>query len=635
MSRVKICAGAGLLLAAAILLAAYVYGFTVPRQDRLYLTPTYGDAAGWDIYCLEGGAERALDLAGAQGYDGVVYLRRTIPASWAGEGYTQMRLRAEQPQSVFVDGRLVYTNAPEAAAALPVVFPVQDPADNAFFFIPVFSLRPEWAGGTLTIATARAGGAEQLGLMANLTSEDTEFAIAAAITGSQLIPAVFFGMLGILLLAVYLYGLLHGGGDAGLLVLCAAALTQMLFYLSGARYGSQLYLSSFYQPLFLLLPMLYTALQMKRWRQVFLPLLLGCWGVYAAVFVLSRTLFPAIPFWAQDLAPYFVFLPMLGLVVLGAQERRAGNPFFHRLLPWLYGALGALLGLLALSAVLGPLGSARADGFLSFLGSIKLTFQYAFTEFTPERLLYLVSTLLLFALFLVTVLRQLEHSLKTAEDARVLALKNELILENLHSVEQSSRALAVHQHDELHHLRAVSQICRETAPEAAAYVDSMMGELAAVPALSFTDNTLVNAVLTVQAGKARALGVDLQAEAILPASLALPDKDVCAVLMNLIENAVEAAARAGGEAGRRVRVRLTAEDAFLQIFIQNTLPEEFDLEAFRVSQKSTKRDTTAHGLGMKSVRAILSRYEGELRYSLRDGALLLQTVMRMGENAGG
>ena len=630
MKHIKLFAGAAVLLLAAVLLASHLYGFTTPKIERLYLVPTYGDAAGWDIHCVEDGAERVLDLAGAQGYDGVVYLRRTIPADWVEQGYRQMLLFPERLYRVFVDGQLVYTNA-RGADSLPAVFPEYPSYDNPVLDSPSLGLSSQWAGKTLTIATIKPADTEQLGLGAILTSEDVEYAFAAAITAGQLIPAVFFGMLGILLLAVFGYGLLHTNADGGLLILAAAALTQMLLYLGTVGYGPVFYGPLLFQPLFLLLPMLYTALQMKQHRRTFLWLLVSCWGVYAAVLVLSRTLLPTMPIWAQNLAPYFICLPMLGLLFFGRKERRTGNAFFRGLLPWVYIGLGALLGLFLLYAVLPFHSNGVTNGFTILLRMMNLYFVNAVTAAKPVPLLYFMNTMLLFALFIITVLRQVESSLKAAEDVRVLELRNDLVMENLQIVEQSSQALAVHQHDELHHLRTLSQLCREAAPEAAAYADSVVSELATVPPLCFTENTLVNAILTVQAGKARALGVDFHAEAILPPVLSIPDKDVCAVLMNLMENAVEAAAWSGEEAGRRVRVGLSIEDGFLQITIENTLPEDFELEAFRVSQKSTKRDGAAHGLGMKSVRVILSRYEGELRYSLRDGALLLQTVMRMGE----
>ena len=211
-----------------------------------------------------------------------------------------------------------------------------------------------------------------------------------------------------------------------------------------------------------------------------------------------------------------------------------------------------------------------------------------------------------------------------------LRFQSSLMEQSLKSSQRTNEALAVARHDELHHLRTLAALCREQPERAAEYASSLVSDIEAIPTMRFTENRLVNAILTVQSDAAARAGVSFEAKAKLPEHLPLPEQDVSTVLMNLTENALEAAKNTPEEKKRSVTVSLEIEDGMLLVTISNSLPLGFDKNTFRSRLSSTtKQDNELHGYGIRSVRSVVARFGGELRYSVNEDILTVNTAMEL------
>ncbi len=608
-----------------ILLASYLYSFTITDREAIYLTPgvLYG-AEGWEIFTLENGERTALDTSEVRDSKGTVYLERVIEADWFTYGCSRVKLSGNRFTSIFVDGALVFTNCPAAGAVIPVSFPHESEKPEVISN-PQFTLDSAWIGMTLTVATSVRS--ERAGMPTFIiTSDDVEVAQSNAFSNQRIIPATLFSVIGFLLLGLFAYSLIMRQTDFGLLLLSAAAFMQMFSaMLIVDENALALPLQPLFSHCFLLFPMLYIALRMKKNRRAYLTTLLCCWGISFALIAFSYWL--PVPLWLLTLAPYLLLIPMAALFPIGISEKRSGNNAMRSFMPWLFTAAGLLGVLLLLSFLVTALIPEREGLFKWF---INVSF-YTVLDGIPIFLLQGFSTTLLVLIFITALIGQIRQGIQSAEDAKLLTLKNDLILENLHALENTSKALAVARHDELFHLHTISKLYRESPEQAAAYADSLTAELTNIPPVGFyTGNRIINTILTVQAGKAAANSVDYRAEAIVPESLPIPDKDICTVLMNLIDNAITAASKAAPEKPRTVSVRLFVEESYLLIVIENTLPADFNPEAFRETlEKKARSAADSHGFGLISARTTLARYGGELRFSIRGDELVLQTAMRL------
>ena len=75
--------------------------------------------------------------------------------------------------------------------------------------------------------------------------------------------------------------------------------------------------------------------------------------------------------------------------------------------------------------------------------------------------------------------------------------------------------------------------------------------------------------------RAEAAGVAFRASAQVPPELPLPEEDVCTLLMNMLDNAVEGASLAQGEGERYIRFHVKAAGGFMAVLCENTFDGEW------------------------------------------------------------
>ena len=85
-----------------------------------------------------------------------------------------------------------------------------------------------------------------------------------------------------------------------------------------------------------------------------------------------------------------------------------------------------------------------------------------------------------------------------------------------------------------------------------------------------TGNYAMDAILQDAAKNAKRLGAAFTAEALVPKELPLPYQDLCPLLMNLLDNALEACAQVEDPAKRFVRFRAAMQQGFLAIKCENS-----------------------------------------------------------------
>lgn len=111
-----------------------------------------------------------------------------------------------------------------------------------------------------------------------------------------------------------------------------------------------------------------------------------------------------------------------------------------------------------------------------------------------------------------------------------------------------------------HHFSVIKELVRDgNAGEAEKYIDSLGEKLEGTEQRTYTANPIVNAVLSRLLEKAERCGAEVQAAVNIPKDLPFDAADVCAVLSNLVENAVNACCLA--EAGER-KLRIAADGRF-------------------------------------------------------------------------
>lgn len=487
----------------------------------------------------------------------------------------------------------------------------------------VFMLPQDFTGKTLTLEMTKAAGERLPSLF--ITDYGIIEETVKASTAKSTLPATAFGVVSLLALGLFFYSLTKGNCAWPVLLLGFAALSQTFYFHAENRvggtlppefYGLGLYLS---RAVLFALPSFFLLLHMKKCRKLFWP-----FAVFPALlyFVAAgfQTVVPAFSMIGPRMGEVF-YVTTAALVVCSILEYRDENPVFRLFLPGLaLSAAGAGAACL-LSRLCG-------GGLLSYM-------QWLIAEITrhrPDLPLYWWNTLLLLLCFLVSILSLL-HSMAAREaQMQALSARESMAQEQLAVVQESDESLRRMRHETVNHYTVLQKLSQAGAWDSLEqYLEDLLAGVEAVPVMTYVAHPAINAVLTTILARAQKLGIKAEHEVSAPETLPFPDTELCTVLMNLLQNALDANALAPEGAEKWLRVSIHIRGVHLYIGVENPrfAPVKYDEETGLCH--TTKADRAVHGYGLKSVQAIARKYQSELLLEFPDGLFSASTALQIPE----
>ena len=349
-----------------------------------------------------------------------------------------------------------------------------------------------------------------------------------------------------------------------------------------------------------------------------------------------------------------LLLPVLAAALLTVHRLTRGyGPYFlpqpvqdlfsHRWLEWLAAlalllylalqrdrafrrALGALAAWSAGALAAAALFSFPRGGYLSlYLSSLA---EQVLLGFWDGPLYWLNGWLVLVcaALSAWAVVRTLAAS---RAEASALRLKGNLMMESYRALEAKLREGAAARHETAHRLTAPDALYQTGDWAGLGRLLEELGEQnARLSRTAFSPNFAVNAILQDAEARARAAGIRLEVRADVPEQLPVPVEDLCALLMNLLDNALEAAARVEVPGERFIRFRAAVKDGYFAVRCENSYagplaPDE------RGRLRTTKADPEAHGFGLPQMSAVAEKYGSLLDVSYTDRVFTVQTALKL------
>lgn len=189
-------------------------------------------------------------------------------------------------------------------------------------------------------------------------------------------------------------------------------------------------------------------------------------------------------------------------------------------------------------------------------------------------------------------------------------------------------------HDMANHLSILSALPRE---EQQTYLESLAKNAALTQTLHYCGDATVNAVLAVKENQMNRYGIHLAYSIDIPKELPFEQIDICALFANALDNAMEAC-RNLQSGNKEIILESTAQKGLFCLNVKNPA-SGFDHE-IRYDSKdggpmpaTSKQNKQAHGLGLKSMLEIVTRYQGQMELKTENETveLFLYMPMRNGE----
>lgn len=596
----------GICLALCLLFGCVLFVYTVPMQDASYdlslmwegeaLPEDWQyDQKGWTVFTQEGAQQTILIPDGMGGFTGLqkpgqtFYFSRTLTETL--DSPTLRLDAANRNMAVFLDGELLYTDCPELDNRIGyLTLPMLDWDRTESI---VLSLPLDYYGKTLTIAQATGLGERQepetdpivwpcsvrlycgYSYESGLIAESFQTAIPAALC---------FGT-GVLLLAAFLWQLFSGKSDWGLPFL---ALTTFLWS------AKQIALSGFTYHYFGILPvdvaglsrlcaltvlLLFLTSRLTGKRRIFL----AAWNILQGVLTLPD----AIPdinnrigFLWRSIPECFGLIGLIGILACMGWEWKRKHLFSRFFCP------AVLVGLAVSSAWMLAVPALRREaGEQLVLGS---------HGYFLWKLMGLMMAAAVFAALMEWMMKEIARRAET----KLLAQQYEIAQSGFENLRRHQEEVMMLRHDMKKHLTFLRQSISDKG--AIEYLDSLIGQQEAVSPVVQSRNQALDIILNAKLGEAIEKGITVEVvQADAPKSLPLSDAELCALMMNLLDNAIHAADKTEKPF---LRLDMHQKDGFFVFVCENAaMPEPLEKSA-------EKKAATQHGLGMKIMEQIMNRH---------------------------
>lgn len=180
----------------------------------------------------------------------------------------------------------------------------------------------------------------------------------------------------------------------------------------------------------------------------------------------------------------------------------------------------------------------------------------------------------------------------------------------------------------VHDLRNQIQCALENIDEGAGrqQLEELSANLGGAQFVSFTGNPTMDTVLNQKRRAAGAIGADFS---VMPHAVPhdlMRESDLCALVSNALDNAIEECERLGPGVPRYVDVKLFDRGDYLaMVFTNPCLPER--TTAGGAIPRTSKPDAASHGIGLSSIRYCVAKYHGNCSIEASNGQFKLTVLL--------
>lgn len=209
-------------------------------------------------------------------------------------------------------------------------------------------------------------------------------------------------------------------------------------------------------------------------------------------------------------------------------------------------------------------------------------------------------------------------------DKQIASYQRELIDTHYAEVENMYRQIRGWRHDYRNHIQTMKAYAATNDLEAIKdYLDELDTDLSTVDTVVKTGNAMADAILNSKISLAKAKHIPVIADAHIPIALRTSELDLCVIIGNLFDNAIEASLSLPEEQ-RQIRVYMDMKNTQLYISFTN-------LTAVKKQIKENGRFHTTkgegHGFGLVRVDNIISRLDGYISRNSEDGAFTTEILL--------
>ena len=201
-------------------------------------------------------------------------------------------------------------------------------------------------------------------------------------------------------------------------------------------------------------------------------------------------------------------------------------------------------------------------------------------------------------------------------DKRIAEYQNDLITKHCEEVQNIYKTMRGWRHDYKNHIQVMrASLEMGNLTELGNYLGELSVDLNTVDTVVKTGNVMADAILNSKLALCKARNIPYEVTAAIPEECSVNDVELCVIIGNLLDNAMEACEKIEDKAKRFIRVYIGLFKAQLYINVTNSMIGTPIKKG--KAYKSSKGEN--HGFGLMRVDRIADKYNGFVNRQFEDG----------------
>ncbi|MEG1963354.1 MAG: ATP-binding protein [Clostridia bacterium] len=217
------------------------------------------------------------------------------------------------------------------------------------------------------------------------------------------------------------------------------------------------------------------------------------------------------------------------------------------------------------------------------------------------------------------VLKEKEKRQQIEKQALLLSLEKEYQIELTNRQIEASKTM----HDLKNKLYAIKDLLTTNVEGAMSEINKICDIVEKTKNIKITGVECIDALLSAKISEAKKYNITTNTNVAF-ASLKVDIIDLCVIIGNLFDNCIDAVKNISFSCERIIDIDIKQNQNFLSVLLSNpaeSVSDDFD------ELETTKKDKLNHGYGLKNVKTLVKKYNGEIKYGKNGEKFVVNVIL--------
>lgn len=229
----------------------------------------------------------------------------------------------------------------------------------------------------------------------------------------------------------------------------------------------------------------------------------------------------------------------------------------------------------------------------------------------------------------ITAVLLTRRYIRNLTDKRIAEYQNDLITKHCEEVQNIYKTMRGWRHDYRNHIQTMrASLEMGNLKELGNYLGELTVDLNTVDTVVKTGNVMADAILNSKLVLCKTKSIPYEVTATIPEECSVNDVELCVIIGNLLDNAMEACEKIEDKSQRFIRVYIGVFKQQLYINVTNSMLGTPIKKG--KAYKSSKGEN--HGFGLMRVDRIADKYSGFVNRQFEDGVFVTEIMLPFVQN---